>query len=486
MQKQLNIPKEIRAALVILKNAGFEAFMVGGCVRDLILGIIPKDWDITTNANPQKLQEIFPNSFYENKFGTVSVVTGSDDPRLRAIEITPFRIEGKYSDKRHPDEIHFAKTLEEDLKRRDFTINAMAMGSDSTLIDPLEGQKDLEKKLVRAVGNPEDRFEEDALRIMRAIRLASEMTFQIEGKTKTALEKKANLLKVIAHERIRDEFSKIILSSKPSVGLNTLRELGILNIFLSELEEGFGVGQNKHHIYTVWEHNLNALDHAAKEKWPLIVRAAALFHDIGKPRSKKGDGPDSTFYGHEIIGAKMALKILSRLKYPTEFIEKVAKLVRYHLFYYNVDEVSESSVRRLIRQVGPEDMEDLIRVRICDRIGSGVPKAEPYKLRHFRFLVEKLQRDPISVKMLKINGDRIKELTNLPQSIKVGLVLNALMDEVLEDPQKNEKDYLEKRANELNKLSEKELEKLAQSGKSKKMGLEEEEIAKIKKRHYVK
>ena len=486
MQKQFNIPKEMRAAVTILENAGFEAYLVGGCVRDLILKTEPKDWDITTNATPEKIQELFPNSFYENKFGTVSVVTGSDNPRLRAIEITPFRIEGKYSDKRHPDEIKFAEKLEDDLARRDFTVNAIAMDSGFKILDPFHGQKDLEQKLIRAVGNPEDRFNEDALRIMRAVRLASELNFQIEDTTQKALEKKSNLLKFIAHERIRDEFSKMIMSEKPSNGLNTLREFKILDIFLPELLEGWDVSQNKHHIYTVWEHNLNALDHAAKEKWPLVVRISALFHDIGKPRSKHGEGTNSTFYGHEITGAKMTLKILFRLKYSTEFIEKSAKLVRYHLFYYNVDEVSESSVRRLIRQVGPEDMEDLIRVRICDRIGSGVPKAEPYKLRHFRFLVEKLQRDPISAKMLKIDGDKIKESTRLPQSIKVGLILNALMDEVLDNPGKNEKDYLEKRALELNEISEKELKKLAEAGKSKKLGLEEEEVSKIKKKHYVK
>ena len=490
MTKNFNIPKEIRAALTILSDAGFEAYLVGGCVRDLILGNPPaggpKDWDITTNATPEKIQELFPNSFYENKFGTVSVVTGSEDPRIRAIEITPFRVEGKYTDKRHPDEIKFAKTLEEDLGRRDFAINAIAMDKEGKITDPFGGEKDLEKKMIRAVGSPEDRFGEDALRIMRAVRLASELNFKIEEKTKNALEKKANLLKLIAHERIRDEFSKIIMAEKPSAGLNALREADIMKIFLPELLEGWGVGQNKHHIYTVWEHNLNALSHAAKERWPFPVRMSALLHDVGKPRAKHGEGPNSTFYGHEIIGAKMTLKILSRLKYPTDFTEKVAKLVRYHLFYYNVDEVSESSVRRLIRQVGPEDMEDLIRVRICDRIGSGVPKAEPYKLRHFRFLVEKLQRDPISVKMLKINGDKIKELTGLGQEIKVGLLLNALMEEALEDPAKNTTEYLEEKVLELNKFSDKELKKLAEAGKTKKMGLEEEEVGKIKKRHYVK
>lgn len=472
--------------MTILGTAGFEAYLVGGCVRDILLERAPSDWDITTNAIPEKIQELFPNSFYENKFGTVSVVTGSEDLKLRAIEITPYRIEGKYSDKRHPDEIKFAQKLDDDLGRRDFTINAIAMNSNFEIIDPFGGQEDLKNKLIKAVGNAEERFDEDALRIMRAVRLSAELGFEIENKTKKALEKKSGLLKFIAVERIRDEFSKIIMSQKPSLAIEELRKLKILKIFLPELEEGYGIGQNKHHIYTVWEHNLNALNHSAKEKWPLIVRLSALFHDVGKPRSKQGDGLNSTFYGHEIIGAKMTQKILSRLKYPSEFVEKATKLVRYHLFYYNVDEVSESSVRRLIKQVGSEDMEDLIRVRICDRIGSGVPKAEPYKLRHFRFLVEKLQRDPISAKMLKINGDRVKELTGLPQSIKVGLILNALMDEVLDDPTKNEKEYLENRALELNAFPEKELKKLAEAGKSKKMGLEEEEIKKIKKKHYVK
>ncbi|OGF62923.1 hypothetical protein A2926_02365 [Candidatus Giovannonibacteria bacterium RIFCSPLOWO2_01_FULL_44_40] len=510
------IPKEIRAAVAILGSAGFKAYPVGGCVRDLLLGRTPQDWDITTNAKPEKIQELFPESFYENKFGTVSVLTKSEDPKLRTIEITPFRLEGKYSDKRHPDEIKFADKLEDDLARRDFTINAIAMnlapgktthgsskpgfetskkpgffppgvvGEGASLIDPFNGRQDLEKKLIRAVGNPKERFEEDALRIMRAVRLASELNFKIEEKTGAALKEKAHLLRVIAQERIRDELSKTLMAARPSSGLELARELGILKLFLPELEEGWLVGQNKHHVYTVWEHNLRSLDHAAKEKWPLVIRMSALFHDIGKPRSKRGDGPDSTFYGHEIIGAGMAAKALSRLRYSAEFTEKAAKLVRYHLFYYNVDEVSESSVRRLISRVGPEDMEDLIRVRICDRIGSGVPKAEPYKLRHFRFLVEKLQRDPVSVKMLKINGDRIKELTGLPQSIKIGLIIHALMDEVLDDPEKNAPEYLEKRATKLNALPDSELQKLASAGRNKKLGLEEEEVAKIKKKHWVK
>ncbi|MDO8523100.1 MAG: CCA tRNA nucleotidyltransferase, partial [bacterium] len=451
-----SIPKEIRAAVAILEGAGFEAYLVGGCVRDLLIGRAPQDWDITTNAKPEQIQELFPKSFYENKFGTVSVVTDSDDPRLRTIEITPYRLEGKYSDKRHPDEIKFADKLEDDLARRDFTVNALALSlvEGMAVIDPYNGQADLEKKLIRAVGDAKERFDEDALRIMRAIRFSAELGFTIEKKTHEALKEKTHLLKMIAKERIQVEFSKTAMSEKPSEGIELMREAGILKLFLPELEEGYGVGQNKHHIYTVWEHNLRALDCAAKEHWPLVVRISALFHDIGKPRAKHGDGSDSTFYNHEVIGEKIAFQVLSRLKYGKDFTEKVAKLVRFHLFYYNVDEVKESSVRRLIKRVGPEDMEDLIRVRICDRIGSGVPKAEPYKLRHFRFLVEKLQRDPVSPKMMKINGDKIKDLTKLPQSIKIGLIINALMEEVLDDPEKNTEEYLEKRALELNNLPE--------------------------------
>src|SRR3989338_3686411 len=493
---QAIIPKEIRAAIAILQSADFEAYLVGGCVRDLVMSEIrgqpvrPKDWDITTNARPEQIQELFPDSFYENKFGTVGVATKSDDPTLQTIEITPFRIEGKYSDKRHPDEVRFTDKLDDDLARRDFTINAMAMNArtDTTteLIDPFGGQKDLKAKLVRAVGDPRERFTEDALRIIRAVRLAAELDFPIEEHTARALREFAPPPAHIAEERIRDEFSKIMMTDQPSRGLTMLREYGILKIFLPEIEEGHGVGQNKHHIYTVWEHNLRAGDYASHEHWPLAVRLGALFHDIGKPRSKYGDGPDSTFYNHEIIGARMTKRVTERLRYPAHVAEKVTKLVRYHLFYYNVDEVSESSVRRLIAKVGIEDMEYLIRVRMCDRIGSGVPKAEPYKLRHFRFMVEKLQRDTISVGMLKARGDEVMKICKIEPGPRVGQILLILLDEVLDDPKKNTKKYLDEKVSRLCPLLDKELKDLAKKAEEKKVSLESEEIEEIKKKHYVK
>ncbi|QQG45968.1 MAG: HD domain-containing protein [Candidatus Niyogibacteria bacterium] len=486
----MKIPKEIKEVYEALTGAGYEAYLVGGCVRDLLLGRAPKDWDITTNAKPEEIQKIFPaDSFYENDFGTVGVKTGSDDPTLAVVEITPYRIEEKYTDKRHPDAVKFTDKLEDDLKRRDFTINALALKlktKDQELIDHFGGEKDLKNKIIRAVGNPEERFGEDALRIMRALRFEAELGFSIEDKTLEALREKRGLLEFISKERIRDELIKTIESDNASRGLEAMRELGILKFVMPELEEGWNVTQNKHHIYTVWEHNLRSLDRAVKEKWPLDIRMSALLHDVGKPRTKHGDGKDSTFYNHEIVGAKMTAAILSRLRFPKKFIDKVTKLVRYHLFYYNVGEVTESSVRRLVARVGAEDMNDLIKVRICDRVGSGVPKAEPYKLRHFQFMVDKVQRDPISVKMLKIKGDDIMRICAFEPGPKIGAILDVLLEEVLDDPKLNSKDYLEGRIKKLCAVSEKELGKLRESAKHKKIGLEEEEVGKIKQRYYVK
>ncbi|OGZ28323.1 MAG: hypothetical protein A2931_01290 [Candidatus Niyogibacteria bacterium RIFCSPLOWO2_01_FULL_45_48] len=487
----MKIPKEIKEVYDELANAGYEVYLVGGCVRDLLRGVKPKDWDITTNAKPEEVQKIFPDSFYENDFGTVGVKTASEDPTLAVVEITPYRVEEKYSDKRHPDSVKFADKLEDDLKRRDFTTNALALqlGRETSklgVVDLFDGEKDLKNKIIRAVGNPKERFEEDALRIMRAVRFAAELGFSIEDKTRDALEAKKGLLEFVSKERVRDELIKIFETSRPSLGFELMRELGILKYVMPEVEEGWMVGQNKHHIYTVWEHNVRTMDYAAKEGWSLELRIASLLHDVAKPRTKEGDGPDSTFYNHQMVGAKMAAQILSRLRFSKKTIEKVVKLVRYHMFYYNVGEVTDSSVRRLLAKVGPDDMNDLINVRIAERIGSGVPKAEPYKLRHFRFMVEKLQRDPISVRMLKLNGDEVMKICEIPAGPKVGAVLDVLLEDVLDDPKLNDKDYLSGKAKELCAVSDSELSKMREDAKKKKVGFEEEEVGKIKKKYYVK
>ena len=479
------IPPEVKNILEKLEAAGWEGFIVGGCVRDLMLDQTPHDWDITTQATPEEIQKIFPDSFYENEFGTVGVKTRSVDENLAVVEVTTYRTESKYTDKRHPDEIKFAQKLEDDLQRRDFTVNALAMDKNGGLKDFFGGQEDLKKKVVRTVGKAEERFSEDALRMMRAVRLGTVLDFAIEPATLEAIKKSHALMTSISAERIRDELIKIINSPRADQGMELLRESGLMKYVIPELLEGVGVEQNLHHIYTVWEHNIRALKYTVEQNYSLEIRLGSLLHDVGKPRAKRGEGRHSTFYGHEVIGAKMTAKIMERLRFPKEQADKITKLVRWHLFYYNPGEVSESSVRRLVAHIGQENVQDLLKVREADRIGSGVPKAIPYKLRHLKFMIDKVARDPISPKMLKINGTEIMALLNLPPGPKIGLIMNALMEEVLEDPAKNTKKDLENRVRELNILSEEELKKLAQKGKTKLSEEEEKEIEKIKQKHYV-
>lgn len=251
------------------------------------------------------------------------------------------------------------------------------------------------------------------------------------------------------------------------------------------MEEGYEISQNKHHIYECYEHSLLSLKYAAQKNFNKIVRLAALFHDIAKPRAKKGEGPDATFYGHEILGAKMTVQILNRLKFPKKEIEKIAKLVRYHLFYYNVGEVSDSSVRRLVRKVSPENMEELLQVRMADRIGSGVPKAEPYKLRHLKYLIEKIFQDPISVKMLEVKGDDVMKILKIEPGPKIGAILDILLGYVLEDPKKNEKKFLEKEIEKIGKLSEEEIKKLSQKARKEREKIEIKRDEMTKKKYWV-
>ena len=483
----MQIPVEIKSIIGKLGKNEFEAFVVGGCVRDLLLGKTPEDWDITTSAKPEEIKKIFPKSFYENKFLTVTVKAKSKDKDLEEVEITTYRLEAKYSDKRHPDEVRFAKTLEEDLARRDFTVNAMAMDGKGKITDYFGGQEDLEAKIIKTVGKPEERFGEDALRMMRAVRFSVVLgdKWVIEKKTKEAVKKNSAWLKVISKERIREELMKIIMSNRAAEGVELLRDLGLLKYIIPELEEGYKVDQNKHHIYECYEHGLRSLDYAAKNNFNKYVRLAALLHDIGKPRSKRGQGEDATFYGHEVIGARMADQILVRLKFPKKDIEKIVRLVRYHLFYYNVDEVSENSVRRLVRQVGPENMEELLQVRIADRIGSGVPKAEPYKLRHLKYVIERVSRDPISVKMLKVSGNDVMKVLKITPGPKIGEILDVLLGYVLSDPEKNKKDFLEKEIGKLGKLSDRELDSLAKSARKERGEIETKKDEMTKKKYWV-
>ncbi|MDX1608471.1 MAG: HD domain-containing protein, partial [Candidatus Spechtbacterales bacterium] len=292
-------------------------------------------------------------------------------------------------------------------------------------------------------------------------------------------------IKMIAKERIADEFMKIMDAKHAHNGILFMKDSGLLEIILPEIAKGIDVEQNKHHIYTVFEHNLYALKWAADHDYPIHVKFAALFHDVGKPQTKHGEGPDATFYGHEVVGAKITFKALNRLKFSKKFTEQVVRLVRYHLFYYNVGEVTESSVRRLIAKLGPENMDDLIRVRICDRMGSGVPKPEPYRLRHFRYMVEKVQRDPISTKMLAIGGNDVIKALDLSPGPKIGQILAVLLDEVLDDPSKNTKEYLTGRTKELGKLTDKKLQALEEAAIQKQEEFERTVDVELKKKYYL-
>ncbi|MEK7657692.1 MAG: CCA tRNA nucleotidyltransferase [Patescibacteria group bacterium] len=515
-----SIPEEVINISEKLQKANFQAYLVGGCVRDILMNREPKDWDVATNAKPEEIQKIFADTVYENKFGTVLVklkpqtltdgkqkdaeeiqrnsASSQRSSALNVVEITTFRLEGKYTDKRHPDEIKFAKTIEEDLSRRDFTINAMAIeiqkskiknqnyNSKFKIIDTYNGQEDLKNRIIRTVGNSEKRFNEDALRLMRGVRFAVQLNFAIEEKTMEAIKKEAGLLEMIAKERICDEFIKIIMTPSAKNGVELLEEAGLLKYIMPDLREGIGNGQNKHHIYTIWEHNLRALDYAVKKNYSLEIRLAALFHDIGKPRTKAGEGPDCTFYNHEVVGAKITAAAMDRLRFSKEIAEKVVHLVRCHLFYYNVGEVTEAGVRRFLARVGPENVNDLIKIREADRIGSGVPKAVPYKLRHLLFMIEKVKQDPISPKMLKVNGEDVMKILGIAPGPRIGWILSVLLDEVIENPEKNTKENLEFRIKSLGKLSDAELEKSARISREKKEEFEGGIEAEIKKKYYVK
>lgn len=489
MKQMFDIPKEVKSLTTSLEKAGFEAYLVGGCVRDLLTGKTPKDWDITTNANPEEIQAIFPDSFYENKFGTVGVENKeTENETLRIIEVTPYRIESTYSDNRHPDEVSFSKNLKDDLMRRDFTMNAVAYNVTSgEIVDLYEGRQAIKDKMIKAVGVPAERFKEDALRILRAVRFATQHGFAIEHETMKAMTENVDLLSNISAERIRDEFLKIIMSHHPILGIVMAEKLGVLKFIVPELEIGIGVKQNGEHIYDVWEHNLRTMQHAADKSWPLHIRIAGLFHDIGKPQTREWskEKNDYTFYGHDVVGARITKKICNRLKFGNELTEKVTRLVRYHMFFSDTDQITLSAVRRLVAKVGAENVWDLIDLRICDRVGMGRPKEEPYRLRKFESMIEEVMRDPINVGMLKVDGNRLREMGENPGP-RMGWVLHALLEEVLEDPKLNTVEYLENKAKELLKLSDGHLRKLGEAGKSAKDEAEEGEIKKIRSDYKVK
>ncbi|MHB8660873.1 MAG: CCA tRNA nucleotidyltransferase [Minisyncoccota bacterium] len=482
------VPNEVSTVSGELRKAEFESYLVGGCVRDLIVGLEPKDWDVTTNATPGQIQSVFPDSFYENDFGTVGVKTGSEDERLAIIEVTPYRVESGYSDKRRPDKVEFGTSLLEDLARRDFTINAMALeDSKGHIIDPYEGQRDIKDKIVRAVGDARERFNEDALRMLRAVRLVAELDFGIDGDTAAAISENSKHLSHVSRERVRDELIRMLNSKQPMNALVLAQQLGILEFIAADLIRGIGVEQNQAHSYDVFGHLMRTMQHAADKDFNFDIRLASLFHDVSKPETRRwsDEKNDWTFHGHDVVGSRVTKKALEDLHFSRETIDKVVKLVRWHMFFSDPDQITLSAVRRMIKNVGEENIWDLLNLRICDRIGTGRPKEQPFRFRKYNAMVDQALRDPISVKMLKTDGSHIMDKFHVKPGPKIGYVLNALLEEVLDDSGLNTQEYLDKRTDELLKIPEDTLRKLGEAGKQRREVAEDEEIKQIMEKHHV-
>lgn len=428
----IELPDQVQEFINTVEKAGFEAYAVGGSVRDTLLGRPTKQWDFTTNAMPGEIQKIFPDSFYNNKYGTVGVKVDGD-----IYEITTFRKEGKYSDIRHPDEISWAKTLEEDLARRELTISAIATDG-KKIIDPYRGREDLQKKVVKSVGNPNDRFKEDALRMIRAIRIATQLGFNIEEKTFAAIKENAGLITTVSGERIREELIKILSSDYPADGVQLLYNAGLLDYILPELTKGVGMRQPGHHISDVFTHSLDALRFTKNPDW--LVRFATLIHDIGKPATYKELNEKPTFYNHEVVGAHIARDIANRLHFSKEDREKLYLLVRWHMFTVS-ELLTDAAIRRFIKRVGPENTSDMLDLRIGDRLGSG-SRETSWRLEKFKERIIEVQKHTPSVKDLKVNGKDVMEVLHIKPGPKVGQVLNKLFDEITEDPSKNNREYL--------------------------------------------
>lgn len=489
MIRQSEIPQSVQYVTRTLAASGFEAYLVGGCVRDLLIGRAPKDWDVTTNATPDQIVALFPDTYVNNDYGTVGVVQDAiEDPRLKVVEVTPYRAESGYSDARRPDSVTFGVSLSEDLKRRDFTVNAIAFDlATETLVDHFGGVDDIKKKRLKTVGNADERFGEDALRMMRAVRLAAELNFAIESETMASIQRNAGQLAKISVERISDEFRKLMLSDTPMQGIVIIERLGLLPYILPELIDAIGCEQGGIHAFDVYEHLLRTLQAAADKGFSAEMRYAALLHDIGKPATRRSGAKNKeySFHGHEVVGAKMTHTILTRLKMPREFSDTVVKLVRWHMFFADPDEITLSAVRRTIARVGEDQVENLLNLRVCDRIGTGRPKEQPFRFRKYKAMVDEARRDPVSVKMLHIDGHRIMELSGEKPGRKLGHILHALLEEVLEDPAKNTAAYLEERTAALLALPESTLETLAAAGREAQAKEEQAALSAIKKAHRV-
>ena len=432
-------PPDVRAVLEALWRSGHAAYLVGGCVRDELLERPVADWDVATDARPERTRELFPSGRYENRFGTVTVATGK-----RNVEITTFRRDHHYGDHRRPDSVTFSDEIGEDLVRRDFTVNAIAWGRSaddprSALVDPTDGLADLQRAVLRAVGDPAVRFDEDALRLLRAARLAAQLHFEIERQTRAAMKKSAGLVRWVSQERIGAELRRMVAADPPSTAFEILSKSSLLQYALPELAAQRGVPQDKQPGHDLWDHCLATVDAAAAiDPDNQLLRLAALLHDIGKPGTSAG----GHFIGHDQEGARLAEALLTRLAFPRREVERVARLIAEHMFSYERRWTS-AAVRRFIHRVGPDMVDELLELREADNLGSGLPASAGYvdELRR-RVHDELATHPPLDLHDLAISGDDlIAELAIRPGPL-VGKLLDRLLSSVIADPARNRRELL--------------------------------------------
>ena len=438
------VPRDVLALCERLRARGHRAWIVGGCVRDLLLGRSANDWDVATDARPKDLLRMFPGAIPTGiEHGTITIVQDRHH-----YEVTTLRGEGTYTDGRRPDWVDFVDDIVADLARRDFTVNAIAVDPlDGKLIDPFDGRGDLGRRMLRAVGDPLARFAEDGLRVLRAARFVATLEMTLDPATEAAVRPTLDTYRKVAHERVRDEWIKTMKARAPSKAFEIMRTTGILEVSCPELLEGVGMQQNKWHGYDVWRHGLECMDACAGDP---ILRIAALLHDVGKPRTREWSDKtaDYTFYDHDRVGAEIVEPIAARLRFSNDERARIVSLVRHHLFHYT-DEWADAAVRRWIRRVGPDRVEDLYVLHEADVRAKGhdftvdLDGLSRLKAHVARVLAEGAA---LSTRDLKINGrDLISELGIAPGRI-IGEILNALLDEVTSDPTINERGLLLDRA----------------------------------------
>lgn len=434
---KINMPVNASRIIHTLQREGFEAYIVGGCVRDAILGKEPDDWDITTSARPEEVKALFSRTIDTGiEHGTVTVMFGKE-----GYEVTTYRVDGKYEDHRRPTSVSFTASLIEDMKRRDFTINAMAYNEEEGLVDHFDGIGDLRRHVIRCVGEPKERFDEDALRILRAVRFSAQLDFSIEEMTKEAVRNQAVFLKDISAERIQVELTKLLLSAHPE-RLRTAYELGVTKVVLPEFDEMMKTQQNnKHHMYNVGEHTLRVVQEVPAEK---VLRWAALLHDVAKPVTKTTDEKGDHFYGHNEAGAKMAKDILARLKFDNATITRVERLVLWH--DYGMGQTpSLRSFRKSLSKMGADLFEDYAYIKRADILAQSeymrrekLENLEQLKLYYGQILE---QQQCLTLKDLAVTGKDLMEYGMKPGK-EMGEMLHYLLDCVLEHPELNSREQL--------------------------------------------